>query len=171
MIGTDYAAAPACGMLAANCAVCGRPLLDARSVETGIGPDCRRKHGVPNSLSDEARTEANLIVWQIAHDQTAKSGQITRLIEIGATQVAIKIGRRFFKTIEVWPATSTGRIQVLTPYNPDFVAAIKTLCKSRRFEVATKTWTVAQSDRSNLWSAIRRACSGWLLISNRPRII
>ena len=39
-----YEAAPATTLLASHCAVCARPLLDAESVEAGIGPDCR-KHG------------------------------------------------------------------------------------------------------------------------------
>lgn len=40
-----YEQAPATQMLATQCAACARPLLDAESVEAGMGPDCRRKHG------------------------------------------------------------------------------------------------------------------------------
>lgn len=40
-----YESAPATAMLATHCACCGRALLDATSVEAGIGPECRRKHG------------------------------------------------------------------------------------------------------------------------------
>ena len=40
-----YEASPACLLLATHCACCGRPLVDAKSVETGVGPDCRKKHG------------------------------------------------------------------------------------------------------------------------------
>lgn len=47
---SDYENAPAAAMLATHCC-CGRPLLDAVSVEAGIGPDCRKKHGF-----DEAQT-------------------------------------------------------------------------------------------------------------------
>jgi len=32
-------------MLATHCAVCSRPLVDAASVEAGMGPDCRDRHG------------------------------------------------------------------------------------------------------------------------------
>lgn len=42
---TDYTNAPATVLLATQCACCAKPLLDADSVEAGIGPDCRRKHG------------------------------------------------------------------------------------------------------------------------------
>lgn len=40
-----YENAPATKMIAVECACCGRPLLDAVSVETGMGPHCRKKHG------------------------------------------------------------------------------------------------------------------------------
>jgi hypothetical protein len=32
-------------MLAVYCACCSRPLVDSVSVETGVGPECRKKHG------------------------------------------------------------------------------------------------------------------------------
>jgi hypothetical protein len=40
-----YENAPATKMIATHCACCGRPLVDAVSVETGMGPHCRKKHG------------------------------------------------------------------------------------------------------------------------------
>jgi hypothetical protein len=57
MESAGYENAPATKMIAVNCACCARPLLDARSVETGMGPICRRKHGF-----NEADGEAN---WPI----------------------------------------------------------------------------------------------------------
>ena len=41
----SYESAPATAMLATHCAACGRPLLDADSVEAGLGPECRKRHG------------------------------------------------------------------------------------------------------------------------------
>lgn len=41
----SYETAPATKMLATFCACCARPLVDAVSVETGVGPDCRKTHG------------------------------------------------------------------------------------------------------------------------------
>lgn len=51
-----YEAAPATKMLAVDCACCRKELLDAKSVELGMGPVCRKKHGF-----DKADGEAN---WQ-----------------------------------------------------------------------------------------------------------
>lgn len=63
----SYTNAPACTMLATQCCVCNRPLLDAISVEMGIGPECRKKYmGKGEGLSEEARKEANQIVYQLA---------------------------------------------------------------------------------------------------------
>jgi len=41
----SYENAPATVLLATHCACCGRPLVDAVSVEAGMGPHCRAKHG------------------------------------------------------------------------------------------------------------------------------
>lgn len=41
----SYEDAPATKLIAVNCACCARPLLDAISVENGMGAVCRRKHG------------------------------------------------------------------------------------------------------------------------------
>lgn len=40
-----YVNAAATRFIATHCAVCGRPLVDADSVQMAIGPDCRAKHG------------------------------------------------------------------------------------------------------------------------------
>ena len=42
---TTYLDDPATALLATDCAQCNRPLRDAVSVEAGIGPDCRKRHG------------------------------------------------------------------------------------------------------------------------------
>lgn len=40
-----YENAPATKLLATHCCCCARPLVDAKSVELGIGPECRKRHG------------------------------------------------------------------------------------------------------------------------------
>lgn len=42
---SDYTLAPAVSLVATDCAACSRPLLDAVSVEAGMGPTCRKRHG------------------------------------------------------------------------------------------------------------------------------
>lgn len=47
-----YEDAPGTKLLAVSCAVCAHPLLDAVSVEAGIGPDCRAKYGYAEAQGD-----------------------------------------------------------------------------------------------------------------------
>lgn len=42
---STYENAPSTKMLATHCCACGRALRDAVSVEAGMGPDCRERHG------------------------------------------------------------------------------------------------------------------------------
>lgn len=49
---SDYENAPATKMLASHCACCARPLVDAVSVETGVGPDCRKTHGFASAQGE-----------------------------------------------------------------------------------------------------------------------
>lgn len=41
----SYENVPATKLLATYCACCARPLVDAVSVEAGVGPECRKRHG------------------------------------------------------------------------------------------------------------------------------
>ena len=55
----SYESAPATRMIATDCACCGRPLLDSDSVELGIGPICRKRHGYFDAIDPDFRQEAN----------------------------------------------------------------------------------------------------------------
>lgn len=68
-----YEHAPATQMLATDCIMCGRPLVDAVSIEAGIGPVCRQKHGYSSGVTEEHRCEANKLIHAIASDRRAKS--------------------------------------------------------------------------------------------------
>lgn len=62
---SNYENAPATKMLNTHCVACMRPLVDAVSVESGIGPICREKYGYAE-IGAEHRTEANAIIAQCA---------------------------------------------------------------------------------------------------------
>lgn len=69
-----YKNASASKFLATYCAACGGPLIDAISVDTGIGPICRREFGLLDaSFTDEARHQANCIVYKVAVEQSEAS--------------------------------------------------------------------------------------------------
>jgi len=42
---SNYENSPATALVATRCCCCGRKLVDADSVESGVGPVCRKKHG------------------------------------------------------------------------------------------------------------------------------
>lgn len=60
----SYETAPATRLLATKCAVCGRPLVDAESVEIGMGPECRKQNGL--EADNPKRAEANKLVHRLA---------------------------------------------------------------------------------------------------------
>lgn len=90
-----YETAPATLMLATNCAACGRPLVDAASVDANMGPDCRVKYGV-TSLDDDTRSRANAIIYQIALQQEGPEvvQHIGALREMGLKALADRIVKR-----------------------------------------------------------------------------
>jgi len=76
-LGEGYLAAPATAILATHCCLCGRELLDAASVERGLGPTCAKRAGVgdtahpadwPRALRALGRTDiaaASLPGWAL----------------------------------------------------------------------------------------------------------
>ena len=52
-------------IVATQCVACGRPLLDAQSVATGMGPTCRAKYNYTDSITEEAREEANKLIHKL----------------------------------------------------------------------------------------------------------
>jgi len=57
---SGYENAASTHLLATSCACCGRALRDPESVEAGVGPDCRARHGydVASGVPDFARVAA-----------------------------------------------------------------------------------------------------------------
>jgi exodeoxyribonuclease-5 len=94
----SYTESPATDMIATTCAVCARPLVDAESVELGIGPDCRTVYGLTTTAVEPAlRAEANKIVKNIALGQYVQeelAGILLRLKELGFTVLSERIAHR-----------------------------------------------------------------------------
>jgi len=158
-----YESAPATALLATQCCVCGRPLLDAKSVELGIGPICRKKHGYNIAdISDEARTAANGLVHRIAaNGSTLESlADIAALLELGFDKLAGKIEARM---TSITIKADGGVLSVKAPYDVDFVSAVKSI-RGRRWNKETKTWGVPASERRALWNALKAYYPGVLAI-------
>lgn len=100
----SYENSKACKMVATHCLCCGRALVDAKSVEAGIGPICRSKYGYDLDVSEQARAQANQLVYEIACDQgsIASAHKCEVLKDLGFSTLADRVLERMTKvTVEV----------------------------------------------------------------------
>lgn len=158
---TSYMNAPACRMLATHCAVCARPLLDARSVELGIGPDCARRYGFNIDVSEDARAEANHLVYRIAlvQDGPEVIEKCERLSVIGFHKLSNRIlDRKIPIKITV---SQDNRIEVKAPYSIDAVNAFRSV-QGRVWDRDRKLTTFPMSSKNAVYTALQAGYSGML---------
>lgn len=191
----SYENAPATRLLATHCACCGRPLVDAASVEAGIGPECRRKHGygeaqgepdwtaaalalVPDvgagwlqvSYQGDARAACNALVHRVAVTGEKPDYQIAAIAAIralGYATLARKLAEHALGLVEVLPSAQPERLTVRTPFDAAFVVALKAARIGARWEKVEKVWSIPSDQRARaaLWSALRDHFAGRMLVS------
>jgi hypothetical protein len=152
-----YENAPATKLLATHCVCCNRPLVDAVSVELGIGPDCRAKYGF--SEGPEAnRVEANAIVHKIACAPTSDETRalIPTLQALGFVKLANKIAS---KIADIHVSLENGRLIVKAPYEPNAVRILASV-QGRRWDKDNKANTYPENARYALWRALKQAYPG-----------
>jgi hypothetical protein len=158
----SYLNAPATGMLATYCACCSQPLLDAKSVELGIGPVCRKKHGFDLDVPEEARLAANKLVHEIAclQDDPDVRGRVVALSLLGFAKLADRIAKRVgCVRIEAAP----GEYHVRAPYNEAHVAAMRQVPGRRFFKDGKDRYDrVPATSRAALWGALKGVWAGKL---------
>lgn len=165
----SYENAPATQMLATHCAVCSKPLVDAKSVEVGMGPECRRKHGFNVEIDPEARKEANKIIHALA---LHNGGQyptpsylpeaIERIGALGLHKLAEVLADRL-APVKI-SKLENGRIGVDTPYSEEIVAALRNV--PGRFwdrEVKLNTYPDERAVKGALWATLRKLFPGQLV--------
>jgi len=163
---STYENAPATKMLATYCACCSRPLVDAISVETGIGPECRKKHGYYlEGASEEARKEANVMVHHIAIHQDGPQvvAAVARLRELGFTTLADRVLDRI-GCIRIFE--NDGTLSVATPYREDAVKPMAAI-QGRRWDRDNKVNTYPASMKRELWDVLKIYFNGMTLISKK----
>jgi len=180
---TTYETAPATILLATHCACCARPLVDAVSVETGIGPDCRKKHGfaAPDAEVDEAalvaalsaynqgrgyetaivtsqadvsgRTLANRIVHRIAVEQDVPG--VAHLVNALRALGFAKLAARVAKRLVRITITAEGAdLLVVAPYSEEALTAWRGI-PGRRWDKAAKATRVPAKCARPLWDLLR----------------
>jgi Family of unknown function (DUF6011) len=158
----SYENAPATKMLATHCAACGRPLVDAVSIETGLGPICRDKYGYNTEVAETIRKLANTIVYTIALDpQGLKALQNAEALrEIGFPLLADVITKRI-ATVRVLMVD--GRLRLVTPYNENFLNAIRQI-PGRQWHKEEKVWSFPLTARAAVQDALAGTFAGKLAI-------
>lgn len=165
-----YENAPATKLLATHCICCNRPLLDATSVELGIGPDCRKKYmGKAQGHDDAARREANALVHRLALAITSsgtpvdllcgtsdESAMVTRIRELGFDKLADKLVAAW---MPIRIVETDSMLVVKSPYNDDAVAAARAI-PGRRWNGEEKCNEFPASQRPAVWNLLRRFYAG-----------
>lgn len=160
---SSYENAPATALLASHCACCNRPLVDAKSVELGIGPDCRAKYGFDLAVPEVARIEANKIVHAVACKRVRIETGAARLRVLGFEKLAARLEKRVRKQAEPKPVVTIevdrGVFVVRTPYNPAHVARMQ-LVPGRRFDWDARADRVPVASKPALFAALRASFAG-----------
>lgn len=174
----SYESAPATQILATHCCVCGRPLVDAKSVEVGMGPDCRRRYGADDALdvTEDARREANRATYLLALWRRnlfgAPSGKeaaalVARLKELGFVVLSSTLAERLCDVAldEVEDRGSLA-LALSSPYDERFVRELKASAPLRRWDASTSRWLIAgdasREEKNVVWRVVRRAFGGRL---------
>lgn len=142
-------------MLAVYCAACSKQLLDATSVETGMGPHCRKKYGLPDALDEDTRVEANRLVYLIAckqDDSDDVRDALDQLDALGCALIVARICKRLYgDPISAW--LDGGLLVVKSPYSPSFLDACRGI-RSRRWDRDRKATTFSPADYRDVAAAI-----------------
>lgn len=156
----SYENAPATVMLATHCAACKRPLVDAVSVEIGMGPDCREKYGYSEAVEPSNREQANKLINEVARGvDGARLGEIYETLqELGFARLVEKLAS---KAISVTIVAQGNALMVFTPYNPAYVEDIKRDCRAR-WNKESKAWVTLADPASKacLLRVLKRHYSG-----------
>jgi hypothetical protein len=177
---SGYEAAPATLLLATHCCACGRPLVDADSVEAGMGPDCRAKHGygVPQGEPDfsaamralaalepdgvpvawtvelGARELANKLVHRVATNRDDLAGRTALCIAVSCLGFTTLAGRLLSRSNGVTVTEEGGMLTVRAPFNPTFNEAVRRV-PGQRWVAEAKARRVPATSRRQLWEALK----------------
>jgi len=165
----SYQDSKACEMVATHCCCCSRPLVDAKSVEIGIGPICRSKYGFDIDVDEESREKANKLVYKVACDPSHPEAvdHCKELHDLGFHVLASKV----MSAVAAIQITMTdaehphgpGRLSVKTPYSPDVVEAMRCI-RGRRWDKEGKVNTFPISSKADLWKMMQTFYKGRVVV-------
>lgn len=160
---SDYENSPSAKLLATNCCACGKPLVDAVSVECGVGPDCRKKYLVAaGDVPEAARERANALVHAVAcrpGDGLFALNAAAELLAVGFHLLAQRLVERT-ADIVIAPIDG-GRISVVSPYDEVAVGALRGI-RGRRWDKDAKVNTFPVGERKAVWQVLEAHYPGRL---------
>lgn len=154
---SDYENAPATKMLATRCIICSKPLVDAESVEAGMGPTCRERCGYAG-MAPGVRREANLIVHRIAVDRYSPD-VLVRLAELrfsGLKNLAEKI-EKAISPVKI--EETSGKLFIEAPYIESSLGDWRRI-PGRIFDRDTKRNVVPSERRTAVWVLLKKHYPG-----------
>lgn len=139
---SGYENAPATKFVATHCVCCGKALVDAPSLETGMGPVCRKKYGYNDEtagFSPRRRRNVNKLVQEAAAVFRTDKGRVLEIAQSLKRRKCPRIAEILMSrcvTIELkdvnteWRFRNGGSkelhaIQVFTPYSREFLHELK----------------------------------------------
>jgi hypothetical protein len=153
----SYETAPATILLATHCACCARPLVDSKSVELGMGPVCRKRHGFNLAVADEVRVAANKLVYAIALENSSGKPNAGLILDYALVLRGMGFeklsGILIKRTAAVKIEAEGDMLAVHTPYSPEAVAAFRTI-PGRRWDKDRKLNLVPVGCRRELFNLL-----------------
>lgn len=181
-----YETSPACILVATHCCVCGRPLVDSDSVNTGIGPVCAKRTryghfdkepdifkaatllneiGVVIELVDPHKA-ANKLVYTIAANQS-DLGLVRRLTEVvflmGYTVLANVLRKRFAPvtfTVKTEGTTLFASFEAKGDENFNLALGLVRTVPGKQWDKVRKGNTFPLSSRGPLWATLKKLPKG-----------
>ena len=182
----SYETAPATVMLATDCAICARPLVDAESVERGMGPHCAQKYGAnvasitprfndaalvlgtldmsiaPVWRTGNAHACVNALVSRIALDRHGANVAtfVTAVHLLGFAKLAATLAEKTCGRVDVTLDGST--LVVDAPFSAEFNEAIRTV-RGARWCSQSKRRLVPVDARKELFAILKHTHKGAIL--------
>ena len=166
-----YESAPATKLLATHCACCNRPLVDATSVEVGMGPVCRDKNGYDAvlALPEDDRKAANKLIYEVAlkRDGATVLDACTKLFALGCGKIVTAVLKRLAK-VQIAMTDDThphgaGRLAVRihgeVPDFPSLLADFRAI-RGRRWDAKHKINTFPAESKAALFETLKRNFPG-----------
>jgi hypothetical protein len=196
----SYVNAPATALVATKCACCGRELVDSVSVETGMGPSCRKRHGYSSMVGSADFEAARAAVGAEEYDaltteamrtlepgKSVAQGIANRLVyRIACDQRGPRVAARVvalhalgFVALAARIADRVGAIKVAeegsdlvvdAPYSEKFNVEIRTV-RGARWDGARRVRLVPVALREQLWDVLRTTFRGHLVVGKRIAVV